>query len=624
MIFTASDVRVPLSRAAGSPWSAVFAILAAMVILWVPSVHAATPITAVTFHGQVAQVLFQHCAPCHREGGVGPFTLLTFADAKKHGREMAEMTARRAMPPWLPAPNHGEFVGDRHLSSAEIEIFQDWLKAGMPEGDPTRAPTPPKYSSDWELGPPDLIVTMPAPYTVPPSGKDVYRHFVIPAKRDHRRWVRAWQFRPHSRAVHHIFLRLDRTGEARRRDALDPEPGFPGMDTPTGIDSPNSHFTSWQPGAKARQNPPGMPWALEPSTDLVVQMHLQPLGRPDPMQAEIGFYFTDQAPTNQPVKVALINFDIDLAPGITNLVIRDTFVLPAPAQLLALLPHTHYLGRRVEAHARLPDGTLRSLFLIPDWDFNWQGDYVYKTPIALPEGTALEMAITFDNSTNNSRNPFLPPRRVRYGPNTIDEMAELWLLLLPVTAEGAAKLRQANGARVVRDVFAVNEQRLRLNPEDTAAMVNLGKALLSQRRFDEARRRFAEAASKDATRDEPHYYLGLLHRIAGENAKAMAEFERALKLNPSHGRAHGNLGLLLLASDRPEEAAPHFAEAIRLDPTDALAMSNLGAVRLQQGRAADAIDLLTRALELQPDDPDTRHYLEIARERLPRPLRPPP
>lgn len=585
---------------------------------------AVSPSSAATFHEHLAPILFQHCATCHRDGGVGPFALLTLSDARKHGREMAEMTARRAMPPWLPAPGHGEFIGERHLSDAEIRAFQDWLRAGMPEGDPAKAPPTPKFSSDWELGPPDLVVRMPAPYTVPASGKDIYRHFVVPAKLDRRRWIRAWQFRPHSRAVHHIFLRLDRTGEARRRDAADPDPGFPGMDTPTGIESPIGHFTSWQPGANARQNPPGMPWALEPGTDLVVQMHLQPLGRPDPMQAEIGLYFTDQPPTNQPVKVALINFDIDLAPGATNVVIRDEFVLPAPAQLLAVLPHSHYLGRRIEGRARWPDGTDRSVFLIPDWDFNWQGDYVYRTPIALPAGAKLEMAITFDNSTNNPRNPFHPPRRVRYGPNTIDEMAELWLLLLPNNAEDGAKLRQANAARVVRDVFAVNEQRLRLNPSDTAAMVNLGKALLSQRRFDEARRRFLEASGKDPSLDEPHYYLGLLHRIANQNAAAIAEFERTLKLNPSHARAHGNLGLLLMTADRLEEATRHLGEALRLDPTDFLALSNLGAIRLQQGRTADAIDLLTRALELQPNDPDTQRFLEIAREQVPGPLRPAP
>ncbi|MBL9136888.1 MAG: tetratricopeptide repeat protein, partial [Verrucomicrobiales bacterium] len=575
-----------------------------------------------TFHEHVAPLVFQHCASCHREGGVGPFSLLAYADARKHGREMAEMTARRAMPPWLPALGHGEFIGERHLSDEAIAVFQNWLKAGMPEGDPGKSPVPPKFSSDWELGPPDLVVRMAAPYTVPASGKDVYRHFVMPAKLDRRRWIRAWQFRPHSRAVHHIFVRLDRTGEARRRDAADPDPGFPGMDTPSGIESPVGHFTSWQPGANARQNPPGMPWALDPGTDLVVQMHLQPLGRPDPMQAEIGLYFTDVPPTNQPVKVALINFDIDLAPGATNVVLRDDFVLPTPAQLLAVLPHSHYLGRRIEGRAVFPDGRAQSVFLIPDWDFNWQGDYVYRTPIALPAGTRLEMAITFDNSTNNFRNPFLPPRRVRYGPNTVDEMAELWLLLLPNNAEDGTKLRQANAARVVRDVFAVNEQRLRLNPTDTAAMVNLGKALLSQRRFDDARRRFLEAAAQDSAFDEPHYYLGLLHRIAGQDAAAITEFQRALQLNPSHARAHGNLGLLLMSADRLEDAARHLGEALRLDPTDFLAMSNLGAIRLQQGRPADAIDLLTRALELQPNDPDTRRFLEIAREQVPGPLRP--
>ncbi len=570
----------------------------------------------VTFHEHVAPLLFQHCASCHRPGQSAPFSLLSFADARKRAPELAKVTARHFMPPWLPAPGHGDFLGERRLSEVEIATFARWRDAGAPEGDPRKSPPTPTWATDWQLGAPDLIVKMPIAYTVPASGRDVYRHFILPLALAQRRYVRAWEFRPHSRSVHHAFLRTDRTGEARRRDALDPEPGFPGMDTPVGVEAPSGHFASWQPGAPPRQNPPGLPWVIESGSDLVLQMHLQPLGKTNALQAEIGFYFTDQPPTNQPVKVSLINYGIDLPAGSTQLSVTDELVIPADVDLLGVLPHTHYLGRRIEAWATLPDATRQTLLEISDWDFNWQGDYIYRHPIFLPAGTRLGMRIQFDNSTNNPHNPSSPPRRVQFGLNTTDEMAEVWFQLLPRSAAGSARLSQVNLERTARDTLAFNEQRLRINPNDGPALVNLGRALLAQKRNDEARRRFEQAVQLDPRLDEAHYYLGILHRLRGALDDAEREFGLAIQANPQHARAHGNLGMVHYGLGRYEEAAEHFNEAIRLNGTDSLAHGALGAIRLIQGRNGEAVQLLSRAVQLDPANVDVRKNLELARRRM--------
>jgi hypothetical protein len=182
------------------------------------------------------------------------------------------------------------------------------------------------------------------------------------------------------------------------------------MDTPNGVEAPNGHFASWQPGAAPARNPPGLGWTLEPGSDIVLQFHLQPTGRPERFQPELGLYFTDQAPTNRPIKLGLVNYTFEIPAGSTNVTARDECVLPADVDLLGVLPHTHYLGRRVEARAVRPDGTSESLLSIPDWDFKWQGAYLYRDPVFLPAGTRLTMSIRFDNSTNNLRNPFSPPK----------------------------------------------------------------------------------------------------------------------------------------------------------------------------------------------------------------------
>jgi tetratricopeptide (TPR) repeat protein len=568
-----------------------------------------------TFHGDVQPLLYAHCATCHRPGQSAPFPLLSYEDAVKHAPEIVDQTARRIMPPWLPEAQEHGFAGERRLSAAQIAVFADWVKGGKQRGDPAKAVPRPQWSEDWTLGKPDLVIRMPAPYTVPATGKDVYRHFVLPARVDRGRYVRAWEFRPGSRAAHHAFLRLDRSGEGRRRDALDPEPGFPGMDTPELIRSPDGHFASWQPGAGVRVSPAGLPWKLEPGMDVVLQLHLQTLGKPESLQVEVGLYFTDSPPTNQPVKVALVNYDIDLPPGVTNAVYREEYVLPADADALGILPHTHYLGRRIEARAVLPAGENLSLLNIPAWDFKWQGDYTFREPVFLPAGTRIQMQVSFDNSAANPWNPASPPTHVRFGPNTTDEMAEIWIQLLPRTPQGKAGFDKANLDRTLRYSIRFNEQRLRMDPKDGLALLNIGRSLLAQRKNDEARARFLQAAEVMPELDDAHYYLGLLSRMQGRNDEASAAFRKAIGLNPGHARAHGNLGLIETSAGRLDSAASHFDAAIRLNPTDALAQKMLGMIRAQQGRNAEAEPLLQRAVELDPTDAEAANALRFVRSR---------
>ena len=565
-----------------------------------------------TFHEHVAPLLWQHCASCHRPGQAGPFSLLTLDDARKHARDIVEVTSRRFMPPWLPEAGPHAFRGDRRLSAREINVLGRWVEAGTPAGDSARAPTPPVWPSEWELGTPDLILRPAEPFTVPAEGRDLYRAFIIPSGLDKRRHVAAWELRPHSAAAHHAFVRVDRSGEARRRDAQDALPGFPGMDTPNGVEAPNGHFASWQPGAAPARNPPGLGWTLEPGSDVVLQFHLQPTGQSELFQPELGLYFTDQAPTNRPIKLGLVNYTFDIPAGSTNVTARDECELPADVDLLGVLPHTHYLGRRIQARAVRPDGTSESLLSIPDWDFKWQGAYLYREPVFLPAGTRLTMSIRFDNSTNNVRNPFDPPIQTRFGPNTTDEMAELWFQLLPRTSAGAAALDRMLLDRTIRDNASYYEQRLRLDPKDGVALVHLGRTRLARQQVSEAESYFRQAIQAAPKLDEAHYYLGLVCRLQNHPGEAAAEFQRTLNLNPQHARANGNLGLMHLDAGRPEKAAEYLTVAVRLDATDLLARNALGQIRLQQGRRAEALELFRKVLELDPLNTEARDGLAAA------------
>src|SRR5262249_14457807 len=146
---------------------------------------------SLTFNKDIAPLVLKNCAPCHRAGQAAPFDLLTYEDVKKHAKDVARVTASRYMPPWLLEPGLGEFLGERRLTADQIGVMQQWLEEGAIEGAASSRPPAPQWTEGWLIGKPDLVITMPKPYSLPAEGRDVYRNFVIPIPVDGRKYVRA-------------------------------------------------------------------------------------------------------------------------------------------------------------------------------------------------------------------------------------------------------------------------------------------------------------------------------------------------------------------------------------------------------------------------------------------------
>ena len=534
----------------------------------------ASPSTSeVTFNRDVAPILFRQCAVCHRPGQPGPFALLNFADAKKHAAEIVRVTARRYMPPWLPEPGYGNFAGERRLTGAQIDLLKRWVDQGTVEGNPVDLPPLPKWEEGWHLGAPDLVVTLPESYQLSPEGADLYRNFVVPVPVDARRYVRAIEFHPGNKSVHHVRVLVDGSGQSRRLEHQDGAPGFGGMNPPASF--PPGHLLTWTPGSVPSPEPPGLPWILERGADLVLQIHMQRTGKPEELRPTIGFYFTNQPPSGPAWLLGLICQVIDIPPGEKNHVIERSFTLPAAVRVISVMPHAHYLGKTVEGFATLPDQSRRWLIRIPDWDFNWQGQYRYAEPLLLPKGATITMKISYDNSADNPRNPHRPPQRVVYGPQSTDEMGELWLQVIPENPADLPVLTKEYQRWGLRETVTFLENRLRTNPENAAAHNEMGKTLGPLGREEEAFQEFQIAVRLDAKLPEPHYYLGMMLLNQGRLPEASIEFAEAIRLKPDYGRAHDGLGLVLMGMGKPDVAATHFKEALRINPTDAVAGAKL-------------------------------------------------
>jgi hypothetical protein len=364
--------------------------------------------------------LFANCVTCHREGEVGPFALTSYQDAAKRAKQIVRVVDRGLMPPWKAAETHGEFEGQRTLTSRQIEVLKAWTDAGRAEGSPSELPALPQFSSGWRLGEPDLIVEMQDEFEVPADGPDLFQNFVIPIDIPEDKLVAVADFIPgNPRIVHHCLLLLDSNHVARKLDSMTPEPGYPSFGDPGFL--PTGSIGGWSPGKTPRRLPNQLGRYLKKGSDLVVQIHYHPNGKVEKDRSKIGIYFVDK-PAGVAVAIWASAFTHDIPPGESNYRVAASYTLPTDVLMLGCVPHMHLLGREMRAVAKLPDGTQRQLIHVPDWDFNWQDEYHFARPFKMPKGTQLDVEAFYDNSSDNPSNPSSPPQRVTWGEGTTDEM----------------------------------------------------------------------------------------------------------------------------------------------------------------------------------------------------------
>ncbi len=559
------------------------------------------PSQNINFAEHIAPIVYENCTPCHRSDGVAPFRISSYQDVRRRSRQISDVVASKYMPPWKPDAGYGpKVIGERRLTDEQIKQIQAWDETGAKPGDLSRAPEAPQFSSTWQLGQPDLIVSLGEDYLLPAEGSDVYRNFSIPLQLSKRKYVRALEFLPRSQLViHHAVIMVDQTSGSRDRDALDPAPGFDGM----GFGSssvPDGQFVGWTPGQDPFVSFPGTAWKIEPGSDLVIELHMLPSGKVETVNPKIGFYFTDTPPERPTQVISLRQFEIDIAPGESNYMVEQEFVVPVDVEVLGVYPHAHLLGKELNVFSTFPDGSKNWLIRISDWDFNWQADYRFEVPMRIPSGSKIHMSYRYDNSSDNIRNPSTPPRRVKGGWKSTDEMAEATIQLMLQNEQGVHAIREAQAAY---DVNAAGGLSL--------YAYNLGTYFDLQGVLEKAADMYSRAIREDPNFASALYRLGYVLERMGHFEAAQDRYTSAIAIRPEMTSPYLGLARIYFQKGFRTLAKWELEKVLEWEDYNFEARVSLARIFADQSKEGDAVQLLKLGLVYHSENP--YYHMELGK-----------
>lgn len=416
-------------------------LLFALLFINISAANAQAPV----WSQDIAPILYNKCASCHNSNGIAPFELITYNDASTQSHDIESQVESGTMPPWPPDPKYSRLAHERLLSPTEIKKIKDWVAAGAPQGNPSLAPPPPVFNPGAELpGTPDLSIKIPT-YTSTAATGDVYQCFVIPSAQVAEKFIAAFEAVPGNRAiVHHVLVYADTTGTCAALDAASPGPGYTNFG---GVGTNDATLLGgWVPGTQPIVMPPGFGIRLPHNADIVLQIHYPEGSAGETDSTRINFFFAPTAVRNVRIDPVLNHLG-----GYCNMTPDASLHIPANQtktyhqvstispllgniSILGIAPHMHLIGRNISVFGVTTTGDTLRYMRINNWDFHWQGFYLFRNIQKMPSGTTLYSRAFYDNTSANPENPSSPPKDVFAGEATTDEMMLTFFVWTPYQA----------------------------------------------------------------------------------------------------------------------------------------------------------------------------------------------
>jgi hypothetical protein len=414
-------------------------VLAVFVVasLSVLASDAAAQGAAPTFTKDVAPILYKHCTTCHRAGEIAPMSLLTYEEARPWARAIRDNVVNGTMPPWHADPAHGKFQNDRRLSAQEKETISRWVAANAPQGDAKDLPPRPTYTQGWQIGQPDVVVAMDKPFDLPAQGEIPYQYFEVATNFTEDKWIQALEIRPGERSVVHHVLVYARSPGMTRPPQIFRQRNPEGPLSPTMMkEMSDPKIRQEQQAAGLRRGPlmaqtapgtwttvyaPGTAMLVKAGTVLTFQIHYTTTGKAASDKTSMGFIFAKQPPAIEMRTNAMLNPRFMIPAGADNHPVEAGVEFVEDITLYSIVPHTHLRGKSWKHTLTYPDGREEVLLAVPNYDFNWQTQYIFAEPLRIPKGAVLKSVAHYDNSKANKSNPD-PTQPVYWGDQTWEEM----------------------------------------------------------------------------------------------------------------------------------------------------------------------------------------------------------
>ena len=383
----------------------------------------------ISYSTDIAPMLEKNCVSCHREGGIGSWAMTEYNMIRGFAPMIREVVRTQRMPPWHADPHYGEFSNDRSLSVTERQTLVHWIEAGAPRGEGIDPLLKLKQDwPEWALGEPDAIIDI-TPHDVPATGTVPYQYQFVKNPLPEDVWVRAVEIIPGDRkALHHVITSFGNLNDKGRLDRR----------TQGGLGG-------YVPGAIAEEFPDGTGTLLPAGATFLFQMHYTSYGKAASDSSRMGIYFHKKKPKHELAGMFMMNTKINIpaySNGHTEMASRT---VKKDMLLYSLLPHAHFRGKAMEFRAVYADGKEEVLLSVPNYDFNWQTDYVLDEPKLIPAGTKIVNTTSWDNSITNPANPDAS-RDVPWGEQSWDEMLFGSITWREVTPGEKVVLLQKQGA----------------------------------------------------------------------------------------------------------------------------------------------------------------------------------
>lgn len=403
-------------------------------------------IEEITFNQHIEPITRANCVSCHQPNNVAPFPLLNYEDVVRRARMIAYVTKRRYMPIWKGEPNYGKFSNEHLLSDYQINLIDNWVKKGKKQGDAQLLMTQPSLSdTEWKLGEPDMIVKMES-YNLPASGDDQYRVFVMDQKIPKGKIIKAIDFKPGDPSVvHHTTVFVDYNGVLKKYDDENEEPGYDAFKKGGTMEFGSAvPVCGWAPGIEPYIYPENVGFYIEKNAHIAIENHYHLSGKATTDQSYIGIYFADQ-PISKYMTGSIIGSQRLQIPANTSQFSKSVWAyVPCDIELYDFTPHMHYIGKSVKMDVILPDGTIKPLLKLRDWDLRWQNVYTLRELTFIPKGSIIKADFVFDNSDDNSDNPYYPSQDMFWGWGSSDEMIEVYFSYIPIKFEDYGKMLSAS------------------------------------------------------------------------------------------------------------------------------------------------------------------------------------